>query len=195
MLYLDPKRRQWVIRDGPRFIRTGCGEGDSGEAEKCLAQYIGHKHKPKPSGAPMIADVLNVYGLEVAAHKKSARNIAYCIGSLLNWWGIKTAADISTRTCREYASTKTPAAAGADLKVLRAAVGHWHREHGPLTVVPSFWMPPEGQPRQRWLTRLEVARLLWAARHVQHIKRLILLGIYTGSRPGVICWTCLAAHR
>ena len=33
----------------------------------------------------MIADVLNVYGTEVAPHKKTARNIAYNIGNLLRW--------------------------------------------------------------------------------------------------------------
>ena len=23
-LYLDPKRKQWVVRDGDTFVRTGC---------------------------------------------------------------------------------------------------------------------------------------------------------------------------
>lgn len=134
----------------------------------------------------MIADVLNVYGSEVAIHKRSARNMAYNIGSLLRWWGDKTAADISAKACREYAATKTPSAAGADLKVLKAAVTHWHEEYGPLDFIPSFWRPAESGPRERWLTRNEAARLLWAARRDQHIRRLILLGLYTGSRPGVI---------
>jgi integrase len=134
----------------------------------------------------MIADVLTAYGDDVAIHKKTARNIGYCIGSLLNWWGDKTAADISTKTCREYAATKTPAAAAGDLKVLRAAVKHWHAEYGPLVFVPTFWRPAENPPRERWLTRSEAARLLWAARRYPHMRRMILLGLYTGSRPGVI---------
>ena len=78
-LYLDKKRGQWVIRDGTLFLRTGCGERDRAAAEKLLAQYIGRKHKPEPSGAPMIADVLRVYAQEVAPGMKSARNIAYWI--------------------------------------------------------------------------------------------------------------------
>ncbi len=60
-LYLDPRRKQYIIRDGSRFVRTGCGERDSAKAEKFLAQYIGHKHTPEPSGAPMIAEVLDAY--------------------------------------------------------------------------------------------------------------------------------------
>ena len=61
-------------------------------------------------------------------------------------------------------------------------------------------LPPKGKARQRWLTRDEAARLLWTcwrAREVQegnptgkrplrHFARFLLLGIYTGSRPGAI---------
>ena len=134
----------------------------------------------------MIADVLTAYGSEVAPHKKTARNIGYNIGNLLKWWGDKTTADISTRTCRAYAETKTPAGAASDLKILKAATVHWHREYGPLQIMPTFWRPAEPPPRERWLTRSEAARLLWAARRYQHLRRMILLGLYTGSRPGVI---------
>lgn len=134
----------------------------------------------------MIADVLSVYGTDVAPHRQSAKHIGYCIGSLLNWWGSKTAADISTKTCRQYAATKTGPAASGDLKVLKAAVNYWHKEYGPLNFIPTFWRPADHTPRERWLTRSEAARLLWAARRYLHMRRMILLGLYTGSRPGVI---------
>lgn len=134
----------------------------------------------------MIADVLTAYGTEVAPHKGSARNIGYNITNLLKWWGDKTAANISPKSCRAYISTRTGPAAGADLKVLKAAVKHWNAEYGPLDAFPLFEMPPSNPPKERWLTREEAARLLWAARGYQHMRRLILLGLYTGSRPGVI---------
>jgi integrase len=185
-LYFDPGREEWVVRDGPRFIRTGCGKRSSAKAEKVLAGYIDGKHRPVASDDPLIADVLSVYGSDVAPHKKTARNIGYHITNLLPWWGDKTVPEISTKTCRAYAATKTPAAAGADLKVLKAAVVHWHKETHQLKVMPSFWRPADGPPRDRWLTRAEAARLLRAARHHQHLRRSILLGLYTGSRPGVI---------
>jgi len=136
----------------------------------------------------MIADVLSLYGSEVAPHKKSARNMSYNIGNLLKWWGDKTTADISAKSCRSYAGTKTPSAAAADLKVLKAAVIYWdgNEEYGPLEKLPKFWRPEENPPKERWLTRDEAARLLRAARPYQHLRRMILLGLYTGSRPGVI---------
>jgi len=136
----------------------------------------------------MIADVLSLYGDEVAPHKKSARNISYNISNLLKWWGDKTVAQISVRSCRSYAATKTAPAAGADIKILKAAVTYWHdsEDYGPLQIMPKFWRPAENPPKERWLTRKEAARLLRAAKPYQHLRRMILLGLYTGSRPGVI---------
>lgn len=134
----------------------------------------------------MIADVLSAYGTDVAPHKASARNLGYNIGNLLNWWGEKPASDVTTTNCRAYAASKTAPAAAQDLKTLRAALNHWNREYGQIVPPPVVWMPAAGPSRTRWLTRSEAARLLWAARHHQHLKRLILLGLYTGSRPGII---------
>lgn len=39
-LYLDKKRRQWVIRDGGSFVRTGASEGNRFDAERRLAEYL-----------------------------------------------------------------------------------------------------------------------------------------------------------
>jgi len=184
-LYLDKKRRQYVIRDGTRFIRTGCSERDSAEAEKQLAQYIARKHKPEPSGAPLIADMLSVYGDEVAPSMKSARNIAYNISNLLKWWGEKTAAQISMKSCKDYAATRPSQAAAADLKILKVATDCWHKsEYGSLNFQPVFWRPKANPPKERWLTPKEAARLLRAAKPELRLRRFILLALHTGTRPG-----------
>jgi integrase len=52
--------------------------------------------------------------------------------------------------------------------------------------VPAIVLPDKPAARERWLTRSEVAKLLWAARRTPHLARFILLGIYTGSRTGAI---------
>lgn len=134
----------------------------------------------------MIAEVLAAYGDEVALHKVSARNIGYNISNLLKWWGDKRVADITKKTCRAYVETKTPMAAGQDLKILRVAVKHWNDEYGPLDAMPVFDLPQGNPPKERWLTKEEAARLLRAAKPYQHMRRMILLGLYTGSRPGVL---------
>ena len=72
------------------------------------------------------------------------------------------------------------------LETLRAALHYWHRsEYGPLDRVPPIPLPPKSQPRRRWLTDDEFGRLLAAAR-MEHLRRFLLLGWLTGSRPGVI---------
>lgn len=185
-LYLDTKRGSWIIRDGARFIRTGCAREHVAEAENELANYIGEKYAPPASNDPTILEVLAAYADDVVAHRASRRNISYQLGSLSKWWAGKKSSDVTTRTCRAYAATKSQSAAYSDLKVLRASLRHWHKERQRLAVQPSIWTPPDSPPRDRWLTRSEVARLLKAARHMQHIRRFIILGIYTGSRPGVL---------
>lgn len=134
----------------------------------------------------MIADILMAYLEEKVPHLRTARNLAYNVSTLDRWWADKSINDVNARSCRAYAATKTPAAARVHLKTLRSAINHWHLEHGPLAILPAIWQPPEPAPRERWLTRSEAARLLWAARHTPHLARFILLGLYTGSRPGVI---------
>jgi integrase len=184
-LYLDT-RRGWVIRDGSAFIRTGCAESERGEAEKQLARYIGQKHTPTPGGDPMIAEVLQAYSSEHLPHTRAAANAAYQITALDSFWGDKRVSDITSRECRAYGSSKAPSAARRDLETLRAAVRYWNREYGPLAALPAIILPAKPQARQRWLTRGEVARMLWAARRQTHLKRFILLSIYTGSRSGVV---------
>ena len=95
--------------------------------------------------------------------------------NLLKWWDDKRVADITVKSCRDYVKTKTAPAAGADLKVLKASVKYWNTEYGPLDTMPLFEIPPSNPPKERWLTRSEAAKLLWAARPYQHMRRLILL--------------------
>ena len=106
---------------------------------------------------------------------------------MLKWWGDKRVTDITKKSCRAYAETKATQAAAQDLKILRVAVKHWHEDedYGPLDAMPIFEVPPGNPPKERWLTVSEAARLLKAAKPYQHVRRMILLGLHTGSRPGV----------
>lgn len=185
-LWLDKKRQQWVIRDGPRFIRTGCGLGSRDDAEKFLQAYLGKKHAPTPSNDPLIDEVLATYATEHAIHTTRARNVGWYIGSLLRYWSGKRVSEITARTCRGYADQKIHGGARTDLECLRAAVRYWHREYGPLSSIPIITLPHRPPSRDRWLTRAEAARLLHAARRNEPLKRFILLGLYTGSRSGAI---------
>lgn len=185
-LYLDGKRNQWVIREGSNFVRTGCAESDRSGAEKRLAAYLGQKHKPEGGPSPLIADVLLVYAREHLPHTKAAKNSVYNINNLARFWGALSLSGITARACREYAAGRPRAAARRDLETLRAAIGYWVREYGPVHSPPTVVLPGKPEPRDRWLTRAEAARLARRARLTKHLARFILLGLYTGTRSGAL---------
>jgi hypothetical protein len=184
-LYLDKGRHQWAILDGADFIRTGCAHDELAKAERVLAEYIGQKYQPVPSPTPPVADILLAYLRDKVPHMK-ARSAKYNIANLATWWSDKTLAEVTAINCRSYANTKTQSAARADLEKLAAALQHWHKEYGPLDKVPVVWKPPRVKGRDRWLTRSQAARFLWETRRTEHLKRFVMIGLYTGSRSGVM---------
>lgn len=185
-LYLDPIRKQWAIRDGANFYRTGCVESELAKAEEKLAEYIGSKYTPPPTPAPLIADVLLAYKNEHVPGKSSADKIEHTISNLEKFWGEKKLKDVTKLNCRAFASTRPQFAARRDLETLRAAINYWHSEKTPLTFKPKIWLPERAPSRVRWLTHDEARRLRKAAMAVPHLYRFIVIGLFTGSRSGAI---------
>ncbi|NLF17766.1 MAG: site-specific integrase [Lentisphaerae bacterium] len=154
----------------------------------------------------------------------AAQNIA----TLGAWWAGKTLAQVTGAQCRAYVAYRcaqprrnskpaktgnaprmvTAAGARRELEDLRSAI-NWHRREGYCREVVEVFLPPRSQPKERWLTREEVARLLWTAwRHVEkqngrptrkrpwkHLARFIIAGVYTGSRPGVVVGAALSVRE
>lgn len=214
-LWLRPARKGheaiFVILDGGQQISTGCGADQGREAEEVLARYIGEKRDPagaerhRPAHQVAVADVLSVYLEEVAPKQARPGKTAERAAQLLAWWGDKTLADVTSKNCEAYAKSKGKGGARRDLEDLRAAINYHARKELHKGVV-TVELPAKGKPRSKYLTRSEVARLLWACwRHkrpqvpprgsrkgqtvesanyydLRHIARFILMGIYTGSR-------------
>lgn len=208
-LYLRNPRRQsdlprWVIKDGTLEIGTGCGPSDSESAEKQLAEYISKKYKPERRHRELheitIADIINIYLTEVVPGQANIKKAAGRAERLLEFFGEYSLGDISGSLCREYVKYRgNEGGARRDLQDLSAAIGH-HRKEGFHRELVSVVLPSPGKSRLRWLTRSEVARLIWVCvktreiqlgtnttkRPLQHIARFILIGVYTGSRPSSI---------
>ena len=189
----EQKGRQgvWIIKDNGRQKSTGCGKSQLEDAEKQLAEYIAQKWAPpsRESKLALIsgADVLNVYFREHAPTTRSLDHTIYLAGNVNEWWGDKTLADVRGQTCRDYVEWRcaqgvSDQTARRDLDMFRSAIKYYHKEYGPLEAVPAVTLPAKGPSRQRWLTRSEAARLLWAARRTPHVARFILIGLYTGTR-------------
>jgi len=108
--------------------------------------------------------------------------------------------DVRTATCKAYvAFVGAQRSASMDLELMRAAINHAHREQMLDRAVPVA-LPPKSLPRERWLTREEVAllmRLAWRGRREQdgkedgwamrqHLARWMLMAYYTGTRKAAI---------
>jgi integrase len=193
-LYLrsDAGRKVWIIRDGETNIRTGCSEDQASEAGRKLQEYLASKYEPERGGSAAevtIGDVLNVYLDEKADDSSRPVETVARIKRLNEFFGEMTVGEIRGKVCREFADDRgTESGARRDLEVLRAAVNYYHGEYT-LDVVPKITLPDKCLPRERWLTRQEVAAMIRAARNLkqcQHVVRLLLIGVYTGTRLGAM---------
>ena len=196
--------RSWIIIDGTTHVRTGCLEDQVADAERKLAEHIAAKFTPQGGGRAseiLISEVLLVYEAEKADGTADPKRTRATIERMNDYMGDKPVAQIRGKLCRAYAAHReTATGARRDLEVLRAAVKHYHKEYG-LDVMPAFTLPDKSVPRERFLTRSEAAALLWAClgwekvddnwlrrryHRGSHLARLVLIGLYTGTRPGAI---------
>jgi integrase len=213
---------QWVILDHGREIRTGAGQDNLGVAENALVQYLANKRRPQfgdghPSNV-LIADVLADYGENHGPTTRRADLIGRAIAKLVEFFGDQTASAITSATCKKYVQWRIrqfdarakakkplikPSTAGRELVVLGAAL-RWCWREGKLDRLVPVTVPAKPSPRQRHLTRSELAALLTGAlgwdlqgnRHParinRHLARFILVALYTGTRHDAILrlrWT------
>ena len=149
----------------------------------------------------MASDALNAYLMAKQGTVARSGELVARVDRLLDFWGKKTLADITEATCTEYvASRSTPAAARRELEDLSAAVKKSIAD-GVCRELVKVTLPPKPKGRVRFLTRDEVARLLWTAwrwKEIQrgevtakyttrHVARYILAALYTGSRSSRVC--------
>ena len=186
----------WCILDSGRKISTGCPEGANHEAEKRLAEYILEQAKPsgeRRASRLAISEVLLFYLREKAPDHANPGYTAACLDKMSDFFQDKTISAVTGQGCRDYKRWRAEQGAGdstvrRELVYLQAALNFYHREYT-LDVVPQVTLPDEGPAREEWLTRSQVAVLLWNAWRrpkSKHLVRYILIAVYTGTRPQAI---------
>lgn len=171
------------------------------------------ERRVRPFSSIKIADVISIYFDDVVPGKARPQQAAGRAERLIEFFGDLTLDEITGKLCREYEGWRrgkrsgmnktgrvgTGGGARRDLQDLAAAINHHHRE-GLHREVVRVVLPKRGTARQRWMRRDEAARLLWTCwrtketqrgretiKHpLRHLCRFLLLGIYTGSRPGAV---------
>ncbi|MCG2673366.1 tyrosine-type recombinase/integrase [Bradyrhizobium sp. GCM10023182] len=217
----------WIIRDNGRDVSTGCSADEIAVAEEKLRNYLASKHAPERRVRHIddiaIADLLSIY-LEARLDKLHER---FCVNTanedavadirkfkkrierLNEWWGAKMLGELNGEACRLYAKMRgNKGGSRRDLEDLRAAI-RYHAAEGYHRAIVKVSLPERGQPRDKWLTRGDTARLIWTCwryremqkrsrqstdvvkvptnkRPLRHLARFILLGIYSGTRAGAI---------
>ena len=154
-----------------------------------------------------MAQALTIYATEHVPSVKAPERIGYAIPPLVAFWGELPVSAITKATCRAYRRQRVkvirrdpetgarletaPASTGTvrkELGILSTALSYCVEE-GRLLSAPKVHLPEKPQPRDRWLTRDEAARLVWTAwRHpeTRHLARFILVALYTGTRKTAI---------
>ena len=182
------KDGRWVILHGGRHIRTGAsGRNGREAAEAALAEYLAAQIEataPQQPSQVNIGKVLALY-LKHKQDAKAAATLAYSAQALLPFWGDLSADAVKGSTCRRYIASRkvSHGTTRRELGVLQAALNLAHAE-GWLIYAPRVTLPPSPPPRDRWLTRDEVARLLRAA--PPHLQRFILISLATGRRQSAV---------
>ncbi|MFN3612942.1 MAG: hypothetical protein ACK4WC_00055 [Rubrimonas sp.] len=189
-LYQRPDTGEWIIRDGAVQRGTGArGSGGLGAAEEALRRYIAarapERRGPARPDDLTVGEVLALYARERGPHVAAPERIGYAIRALAPFWGSLPCSDVTGPTCRRYEADRGVSASTVrrELGVLRAALRHAWTE-GALTVEIRVPLPEGGAPRDRWLTREELRRLLRAS--APHLRRFILIGVLTGTRAAAI---------
>lgn len=151
----------WLIIDGAQHISTKTA--DRAAAERALAAHINARWQPTPqdsAAAVMVADVLAFYAKERASRWADPTRARQQLAALNQWWGSRRLSEVTAATCRRFAESRAETTARQQLETLRAAIRFYHR-NGLCKELPVVTMPDKRPPRERWLTRAEVARLLW----------------------------------
>ena len=223
-LVFRENRNLWFIRDGQKERGTGCLKQDRAAAERKLKDYLAEKHQPDFGGGDpsevSIVDALTIYAAEHAPTVERPDVILGSVESLGEFWAGMTVAQITKKTCKDYVTWRTAQpdsrykdpekaprisdqTARRELEDLRSALGYAVGENK-LNRVPVVHLPDKAPAVERWLTRDEAARLLWAAwkpcwgqtkppnmrdenwqelKYMsRHLARFILCALYTGTR-------------
>lgn len=141
-----------------------------------------------PRSGMTIAQIWDAYQTEMGERRQAAK-LAQTGRNVLPELGHLTAENITADDCRSYADKRRKAGRmdgtiRTELGCLRSAL-IWGQKSKLIRTAPTIVMPPAPPPRERYLTRAEVAALIDAAVE-PHIRLALLLMLTTAGRSGAL---------
>ena len=176
-----------------RSRERSTGTANCNEAEIIFGEWLQRRRRrdgPCDPSEVLITDILNDYLKQRGPKVAAPGRIAYAVLALTDFFEGNSVADITPETSSRYVDKRhrSVGTARRELGVLRAAINYAHR-CGRITRPVAVDLPERPPPRDRWLTRTEAARLVWAARtpHARtYLPLFVLIGLYTGRRKEAI---------
>lgn len=186
------KRRVWYVAwtEEGRSRERSTGTANRGDAEIVLADFLRTRQRaesPRDPAEILVTDMLSDYMQDRRSDVAAPDRIRHAIKALVPFWKGRTLAQVARQSCRAYVKARGRSAGTTrrELGVLRAAINHAHRE-GRITRALPVHLPEKPESRERWLTRAEAAKLLWAALREPRVRLylplFIVMGLSTGQR-------------
>lgn len=175
-------RGQWSLAYGTPRRRIATGTADRGLAEARASAIWRTIARPQ---SERVSDLWPPYVADRATTKQAKARAASLWKNLEPHFGYKLGRAISKQDCRDYAAQrkragKSNSTVRTELEALRACL-RWH--YG--KEAPTIPAPSPSKPRERYLTKDELERLL-AAIETPHVRLFVILAITTGARMGAI---------
>lgn len=165
-------------------IRKSTGTRDPAEAREVLGlALLGTDNTPSPP----LSVILEGYWKDNRGRLASAATARQGIDRLKEFF-TASVAELTPSILRSYytAGRKVaPTTKAREMTVLRAALNYAVKE-GWIQRAPVVPVISPAEPRERWLTRQEAAKLLWQCRGNSHLALFVRLALYTGARTRAI---------
>ncbi|MCG7932148.1 MAG: site-specific integrase [Candidatus Thiodiazotropha lotti] len=207
-LHYRKDRDCWEIREfiGGKRKRHATGFSCRKDAEEKLAEILVKNTVIKD--CPTVGKVISYYIQEHLPTIKRPDTAIKCLERLIPYWSEIKLEDIRKSTTLKYYEYRkrefkqwqkmysfkskrslSLATVRRELEQLQAAVNYAHKDNI-INIRPYIWKPEKSQPRTRWLTVNEAARLVHSARTSDkaknHLPMFILIALYTGARSEAI---------
>jgi integrase len=195
-------RLRWLAKRNAYYItwtehgrsrERSTGTADCEQAEIVFAEWLqlrGRRDGPSDPSSILVTDVLNFYLKERGPKIAAPGRIAYAVLALTDFFEGNTVTEVTPQACGRYVEKRglSKGTVRRELGVLRTPINHAHKS-GRITRPVAVELPERPEPRDRWLSRTEAARLIRAARTPQarlYMPLFILIGLYTGRRKEAI---------
>jgi integrase len=178
----------WTDPDSGRTRAVSTRATERAAAEIWRDQWIAGAEQPLPPKEPTIAEILDGYVDARKGRVEAHDRLEYASAAIKRHVGNLQPRMLGPRTYHERRASERVAdgTIRREISVLRAAL-NWAMRQQPAWIdrAPHVERPSKPPPRERWLSKDEVRRLIEGC-GAAHVRMFVMLAYHTAARPGAI---------